>query len=158
MNSSCTSGSRRTARRSACSLSTIARGVLPGATSIHHDAASYPGTPISASGGTSGMAPTRSFVVTPSIRTLPLCASGAGVNIVHGHLQKSPIYLDFLAFRSMFVYTRPPPDIGRELDTEHSHGTHHPRHSTRNQSRTRALTGVREAVLQELGAGTASWL
>jgi hypothetical protein len=49
------------------SLSTIGRGVLPGATSIHHDGASYPGTPISASGGTSGMAPTRSFVVTPSM-------------------------------------------------------------------------------------------
>ena len=40
MNSSRTSGSRSTTRRSAWSLSTIARGTLAGATSIHQDAAS----------------------------------------------------------------------------------------------------------------------
>ena len=76
INSSRMSGSFKSVRRSAWSLSTIVRGTLAGATSIHQDAASYPGTPISASGGTSGMAPTRSFVVTPIMRTLPLCASG----------------------------------------------------------------------------------
>ena len=51
-------------------------GVPAGATSMNQDDASNSFTPISASGGTSGMASMRSAVVTPSMRSLPACASG----------------------------------------------------------------------------------
>ena len=59
----------------------MSAGVPAGATSMNQDTASKSFSPISASGGTSGIASTRSAVVTPSMRSLPACASGSANGI-----------------------------------------------------------------------------
>ena len=56
-------------------------GVPAGATSMNQDTASNSLTPISVSGGTSGIASIRSTVVTPSMRSLPACANGCANGI-----------------------------------------------------------------------------
>ena len=72
----CISGKATTALISERSLSTISFGVLAGATIICQEIASKPGSPASASGGTSGTAAARVSDVTPSARTLPCRMSG----------------------------------------------------------------------------------
>src|SRR5262249_28600901 len=61
---------------SALSFATIAGGVRAGAITPCHAAASKPGTPASASGGTSGKTENGCLVVTASARTLPLLMKG----------------------------------------------------------------------------------
>ena len=59
------------------SLARMGRGVFAGAITPCHAAASKPGTPASASGGTSGRDAKRSLVVTASGRSFPAAISGS---------------------------------------------------------------------------------
>src|SRR5438128_378921 len=86
-----TSGWRIALLISAFSLVTIAAGVPAGARIPYHEPASYPGSPDSASVGTSGSNAERFFPVTASARSLPALMCGRIATMVPNMSWTSPL-------------------------------------------------------------------